>query len=189
MLPGSRSPVAEPGLDVDHRARLVVLSEQQVVAAPVDHLLGQVTLAGGGIAGDDLALQRQDAEQFEGGLVFVGPGIDSDLAQDGLGLGGVGGDVFMAYMTGWRISDLEAGTAITRPRTTRRSGTTWSSCTPWCSTTRRSKRLRATKRRPGTRRTASLREVGGMGIARFGTIRRNPLPCLVPRVGLEPTTR
>jgi len=42
-----------------------------------------------GVAGHDLALQGQDAEQLQGGLVLVGLGIDPQVRQDGSGGRGV----------------------------------------------------------------------------------------------------
>src|SRR5205085_1735695 len=76
--------------------RLVRLDGEDVVAAPLDDLLGQVALAEGGVADYDLAPQRQDAQQAQGRLVLVGPGAHAQLAEDGLGLGGVGGHQVLA---------------------------------------------------------------------------------------------
>ena len=58
----------------------------------LDDLRAQVALAEHGVAEDDLPLDRQDAQQFQGGLVLVGLGIDLDLGEDGLVLVGIGGD-------------------------------------------------------------------------------------------------
>jgi hypothetical protein len=69
---------------------LVVFDGEHVVAAPRQHSRADVLLAEHGVAGDDLAFQRQDAQQFQGGLVLIGLGIDAQLADDGSYLGGVG---------------------------------------------------------------------------------------------------
>ena len=69
---------------VDGQTRLVVLDDQNVVAAAVDDLLAEVTLTEDGIAGKDAALHRHDAEQLQGGLVLVGLGVHTQLHQDGL---------------------------------------------------------------------------------------------------------
>jgi hypothetical protein len=82
---------AEAGGDVSLQAQLVALDREQVVAALRDDLLAHVTLAEHGIAEDDAALDRQDAQQFESGLVLVALGIDAQLGQHRLVLMGVGG--------------------------------------------------------------------------------------------------
>jgi hypothetical protein len=69
---------------------LVVFDGEHVVAAARPHCFADVLVAEQGVAGDHLALQGQDAQQFEGGLVLIGLGIDAQLAEDGGDLGGVG---------------------------------------------------------------------------------------------------
>lgn len=81
----------QPGLDVGDQAGLIILGEQDVVPALVDDLGAQVALAEHGVAGDDTAGQRQHAQQLQGRLVFVGLGIDPQLRQHRLTMGGVGG--------------------------------------------------------------------------------------------------
>src|SRR5262245_7295610 len=54
---------AEPGGHVDGQPRLVGLDGEEVVAAPLDDLPGQVPLTEGGVAEDHLVPQGQDAEQ------------------------------------------------------------------------------------------------------------------------------
>ena len=54
------------------------------LAALLDDFLAHVALAEHGIAEDDAALDGQDAQQFEGGLMLVGLGIDTNLGEDGL---------------------------------------------------------------------------------------------------------
>jgi hypothetical protein len=44
-----------------------------------------------GVAGDDLALDRQHSQELQRGLVFVGLGINSELADDRLDVRGIGG--------------------------------------------------------------------------------------------------
>jgi hypothetical protein len=43
-----------------------------------------------------LPFTGKDAQQLQGGLMLVGLGIDSDLAQNRLGFGQVGGDEMLA---------------------------------------------------------------------------------------------
>jgi len=71
------------GLDRRLQIRLVVLDEQQVIAAPVADLLGEVAVGEHGVAADDLPGHGQHAQQPQGGLVFVGLGIDPQLPQHG----------------------------------------------------------------------------------------------------------
>jgi hypothetical protein len=81
---------------VDGQARLIVLDDQNVVAAAVDDLRTKVTLAEGSVAGEDAALDRHDAEQLQSSFVLVGLGVHTQLSQDGLSGGGVGGDEVVA---------------------------------------------------------------------------------------------
>jgi hypothetical protein len=83
-------------LDVDRQRRLIVLDREDIVAAVVDDLLAQVTLAEEGIPGDDASADGQDAEQLQGRLVFVGLGIDPHLRQHRRGRAGVGSDEVLA---------------------------------------------------------------------------------------------
>src|SRR5262245_66458134 len=69
--PGRRL-VAEAGRHVRLQAGLVLLDQEQVVAPPLDDLRAEVALAEQGVADDDAALDRQDAQQLQGGLVLVG---------------------------------------------------------------------------------------------------------------------
>jgi hypothetical protein len=82
---------AEPRGDVSLQSPLVALDRKQVVAALLDDLRAQVALAKHRIAQDDAALDGQDAQQFQSGLVLVGLGIDPDLGEDGVVLMRVGG--------------------------------------------------------------------------------------------------
>jgi len=75
---------------------LVVLDGQDVIAAAGDDLGAEVALAEEGVASDDAAPQRQDAQQLQSGLVLVGLGIDAHLGQDGLGVGGIGSNEVLA---------------------------------------------------------------------------------------------
>jgi len=88
--------MGEPRSDVDHQRRLVVLDCEDIIAAGRDDRRAEVPLAEQGIAGDDVALHRQDVQQLQGCLVLVGLGIDLDLAQNRLGFGEVGGDEMLA---------------------------------------------------------------------------------------------
>jgi hypothetical protein len=81
---------------VSLQAQLVTLDREQVVAALLDDLRTQVTLAKHRVAEDDPALDRQDARQFQGRLVLVRLGINPDLGEDGLMLVRVGGDQVLA---------------------------------------------------------------------------------------------
>src|SRR5262249_51345541 len=66
----------EPRTDIDPQRRLVVLDREDVIAAGRNDGGAEVALAEQGIAGDDVSLHRQDAQQLQGGLVLVGLGID-----------------------------------------------------------------------------------------------------------------
>ena len=97
-------------LDVDRQRRLVVLDREDIVAAVGDDLLAQVALAEDGVAGNDAALDRQNAQQLLGRLVFVGLGIDAHLRQHGACCGSVGGDEVMAGQRA--VSTATQGLAI-----------------------------------------------------------------------------
>src|SRR5262249_1921547 len=56
--------VAEPGRDVGPQPGLVLLGQQHVVAAGIDHLPRQVALAEQRVANHDLAAQRDQAQQL-----------------------------------------------------------------------------------------------------------------------------
>jgi hypothetical protein len=58
----------------------------------LDDLRAQVALAEQRVAEDDPSPDRQDAQQFQSGLVLVGLGIDLDLGQDSVMLVGISGD-------------------------------------------------------------------------------------------------
>jgi hypothetical protein len=75
---------------------LVVLDEQDVVAAPRYDLGADVPLAEQSIPDEDPAGQRQDAQQLQGGLVLVGLAIDADLGEDRLGVRGIDRDEVLA---------------------------------------------------------------------------------------------
>jgi hypothetical protein len=100
----------QPRCYVGCQTRLVVLDDEDVVALALDDLLGHVALAEHGVAGEDAAPQGQDAQQLERGLVFVGLGINSQLGQDGLGGGRVGGDEVVAG--GVAVSAAACGLAV-----------------------------------------------------------------------------
>src|SRR5947209_4621763 len=87
---------AEPRSDVDLQRRLVVLDGEDVIAAGRDDLRADVPLAEQGVAGEDISLHRQDAQQLQGGLVLVGLCMDSQLRPDRLDFRAVGGDVWGA---------------------------------------------------------------------------------------------
>ena len=74
----------------------IVTVPAQIFAAPADDPGADVPLAEDGIAGDDAAPQREDAQQLQGRLVLVGLGINPHLGQDGLGGRGVGGHQVLA---------------------------------------------------------------------------------------------
>jgi len=64
---------------------LVILDHQHVVIVAIANRLAHLGLREHRIAGDDVATLawRQDVEQLQRGLVFVGLGIDTELGQDG----------------------------------------------------------------------------------------------------------
>jgi hypothetical protein len=102
--------VCETGTDVDVQARLVVLDEEDVVAAPLDDRRAEITLAEHGVADEDRARHGQDAEQLQGRLVLVGLGIDTDLRQHRAGVGVVGGNEMLAG--GFAVPTATDGLAI-----------------------------------------------------------------------------
>jgi hypothetical protein len=69
---------------------LVALDREQVIAALFDDLAAHVTLAEHRIAEDDATLDGQDTQQLQGGLVFIGLGLDANLPENGLVFMGVG---------------------------------------------------------------------------------------------------
>jgi hypothetical protein len=81
-----------PGANVRGQPRLIVFDEQDVIAPRFDHSLGEVASAEHRVPDRHRALQRQDAREFRGGLVFVGLGIGANPGEDRLGGRGVGGD-------------------------------------------------------------------------------------------------
>ena len=91
MEPPSLVPECEPGGYVGGQTFLVVLDREEVVPTLADDLRADVLLAEHRVAGDDPALQRQHAEQLQGGLVLVGRGLDAQLGEHGPGGRGVGG--------------------------------------------------------------------------------------------------
>src|SRR5947209_7733994 len=66
----------EGGRDVPGGCRLVLLHRQDVITPPVDHRRTKIAVREHGVAGDDLALDREHPQQFQRGLVLVGLGID-----------------------------------------------------------------------------------------------------------------
>jgi hypothetical protein len=70
----------------------MVFDRADVVAASRQHLGTDVFLAEQGIAGDYLAVEGQDTQQFQGRRVLVGLGVHAELAEDGRYPGGVGGE-------------------------------------------------------------------------------------------------
>lgn len=75
---------------------MIVLGEKNVVASRANDLGTDITLAEHGIAGDDVAADRQDAHQLKGGLVFIGLGVHANLRENGLDARRVGGDEMLA---------------------------------------------------------------------------------------------
>src|SRR5260370_35734938 len=83
--------VSQPGIYVCCQRRLVVFPGKNVVAAGLDNLRAEVALAEQGIAGEDVPRDRQNTQQSQRRLVFVGLGIDFYLAQNGLGFAAIEG--------------------------------------------------------------------------------------------------
>jgi hypothetical protein len=93
---------------------LVAFDREQVIATGVDDFLAHVSLAEQGVSEDNPAFERQNAQQFQGSLVFVGLGIDPDLGQDGLVVMSVSGD---QMLTGrFAVAAATQGFAIERKR-------------------------------------------------------------------------
>jgi hypothetical protein len=59
--------------------RLILFDRDDIVAPAVDDFCAEIPLAKHGIAGDDLAAHRQNAQQFQGGFVFIGAGVNPHL--------------------------------------------------------------------------------------------------------------
>lgn len=72
--------------------RLVVLDGEQVIAPAPGGRGAHVLLAEHGIPGDHSSGQREYAQQFQCGLVFVGLAVDPDLSDHGGDVGRVGGE-------------------------------------------------------------------------------------------------
>src|SRR5215212_5129675 len=87
---------AEPRSYVSLQPKLIAFDREQVVPSLFDDLRTQVTLAKHRVTEDDAPLDRQDAEQFESRLVFVGLGIDAYLREDCLMLMGESGYQMLA---------------------------------------------------------------------------------------------
>jgi hypothetical protein len=104
--------VSQARADIDVQAWLVVLDEENIVAAAFDDRGTQVALAEHGVADEDRTLQGKDAEQVQGRLVLVGLGIDTDLRQHGAGVGVKGGDEMLAG--GFAVLATAGGLAVER---------------------------------------------------------------------------
>ena len=74
---------SEADSDVPFQPQLVALDREQVVAPLLDNLGTHVPLTEQGVAQNDAALDRQDAQQLQGGLVFVGLGVHAYLGENG----------------------------------------------------------------------------------------------------------
>jgi hypothetical protein len=83
---------AEPRSYVSFQALLVTLDHEQVIAPLLDDLRAQVALAEHGIAQNNMASERQDAQQFQRGFMLVGLGVNADLGENRLMLMSVGGN-------------------------------------------------------------------------------------------------
>jgi hypothetical protein len=95
------------GFDLRLQFRLVVLNEQQIIAAPIADGLGYIPVREHSIAADQFALHGQDAQETQGGFVLVGLGIDTQLPQD---RGVVGGESRQQVDSG----DLAVAAALER---------------------------------------------------------------------------
>lgn len=73
----------EPRGYVSLQPKLIAFDREQVVSSLLDDLRTQVALAKHRVTENDAPLERQDAEQFESRLVFVGLGIDAYLRKNG----------------------------------------------------------------------------------------------------------
>src|SRR5262249_47361885 len=62
---------------------------QDVVPTLFDDLRTDIAVGEHRVAGDDLALDRHDTQQFQRGLVFVGLGVDPQLGHDGSDVRGI----------------------------------------------------------------------------------------------------
>ncbi len=102
--------ISQARADIDVQARLVVLDEENVVAAAFDDRGAQVALAEHGVADEDRPLRGKDAEQLQGRLVLVGLGIDAKLRQHGAGVGVIGGDEMLAG--GFAVLAAAGGLAV-----------------------------------------------------------------------------
>jgi hypothetical protein len=64
---------------------LVVVNLPEIMASVGDHLMRKVALAEHRVAGDDTPFEGQILQQFEGGFVLVGLGVNTHLAEDAAG--------------------------------------------------------------------------------------------------------
>jgi len=67
--------VPERGLEVHPQRLPIVLHHEEVIPTRLHDLFGQIPRAEHGIADDHLPGHRQDAQQLEGGFVFVRLGV------------------------------------------------------------------------------------------------------------------
>jgi hypothetical protein len=110
----------EDGRDVGPQRGLVLRDRQHVVASSFDHRGAHITVREHGVAGDDFALHREHAQQFQRGFVLVGRGIHPQLAHDGSDIWGIGrhqvdpGRLAVAAAPGGFAVDGELG-GVARP--------------------------------------------------------------------------
>jgi hypothetical protein len=83
---------SEPRSYVSFQALLIAFDREQVVASLLDDLGAQIALAEHRIAHNHTTPKRQNAQQFQGGFMFVGLGINADLSENRSVLMSVGGD-------------------------------------------------------------------------------------------------
>jgi hypothetical protein len=89
----------------------------------VDDRRTNIALAKQGVADEQVAPHRQDAQQLQGGLVLIGLGIDAQLGQHGLGLRPIGRNQVLSGHVA--VAAAASGLAVQgdgHPRTLRQAG-------------------------------------------------------------------
>jgi hypothetical protein len=79
---------------------LVFLDREDVIPTGLKHLLAKVPVGEHAIARDDFARHRQDPQQFQGGLMLVGLGLDPHLRQHGMHVRSIG----RKQVDSWRLT-------------------------------------------------------------------------------------
>ncbi len=84
--------LGEGGRNVFPERRLVLLDWEHVISSSFDDLRTKITVREHCVTRDDLVLDRDHSQNFQGGLVLVGLGIDPESSQDRFDVRGEAGE-------------------------------------------------------------------------------------------------